>query len=329
MFKVLKIGLITVLLLTLIGCSDSDEEMTEEEAGAKAVRLNIALGKVEGVNYAAGTAVCVSLKKSGSELPCKLMASEGSKQNILAISSGQVDLALVRGDYAFQAWHGKKPFAKRHTNLRVLLSMHHEVATLLVNSNSKIFSFNQLSGRAINLGTKTSNNGRLAKKLLKKCDIPINKNFSWEESSKLPELLVKGTVDGGFQWLTHPDEKTKILTGDKSLQFLPITGHCVEQFVSEAQYLDKVTIPGGIYKGLATDSPSIGSKVWLVANSDLSEAVIYDVVKAIFSEVEQFRRSDPAFYRLSPRKMLSSFSVPFHIGAVQYFIKEGWYRESR
>ncbi|MBF0359153.1 MAG: TAXI family TRAP transporter solute-binding subunit [Magnetococcales bacterium] len=328
MFKVLKTGLITALLLALVGCSDSNDETADGEPETKNVRLNIALGKVEGVNYAAGTAVCVALKKSGSELPCKLMASEGSKQNVLAISSGQVDLALVRGDYAFQAWHGKKPFAKRHTNLRVLLSMHHEVATLLVNSNSKILSFSQLADKTINIGSKTSNNGRMVKKLLSNCNIPVGDKFSYEESSKLPELLVKDAVDGGFEWLTHPDEKTKILTGDKPLQFLPITGYCVDQLISEALYLDRVTIPGGIYKGLTSDSPSIGSKVWLVANSDLSEAVIYDVVKAIFSEVEQFRRSDPAFYHLSPRKMLSSFSVPFHIGAVQYFIKEGWYREN-
>jgi uncharacterized protein len=286
------------------------------------------LGKVEGVNYAAGDAICAALKKSGSNLPCNLMASEGYQQNILAINSGNVDLAFVRADSAYLAWHGKQPYSKRNTKIRVLLSLHHEMATLLANTDSNILSFMQITGKSINIGGKKSDNGRLLRKLLRHCQIP-SKKFSRQESSLLPELLVKGDVDGGFDFLTHPAEQVQILTNEKTLQFLPITGQCVENYVDDAPYMDIAKIPGGIYKGVVSDIPTIGSKVWLIANSDISDAVAYDVVKAIFADIEQLRRTDPAFYRISPRKMLSSFIVPYHIGAVQFYIEKGWYRESR
>jgi uncharacterized protein len=329
MHKVLKAGLVFGIMLLLFGCSASEEEIEALNAELEgAQRLNIALGKVEGVNYAAGTAICAALKKSGSNLPCKLMASESSRQNVLAVNAGQVDLAFVRADSAYLAWHGKQPFKKRNTKVRVLLSLHHEMATLLANRNSSILSFMQIAGKPINIGKKKSDNGRLLRKLLRHCQIP-SKSFSRKNSNLLPELLVKGDVDGGFDFMTHPAESIQIITDEKPLQFLPITGQCVENYVDGASYIDIVSIPGGIYKGVASDIPTIGSKVWLVVNSEISDAVAYDVVKAIFSDIEQLRRKDPAFYRLSPRKMLSSFIIPYHVGAVQYYIEKGWYRESR
>ncbi|MBF0193704.1 MAG: TAXI family TRAP transporter solute-binding subunit [Magnetococcales bacterium] len=325
----LKAGLVIGILLLLFGCSASEEEVEAMNAELEGIqRLNIALGKVEGTNYSAGTAICVALKKSGSSLPCKLLASEGYQQNVLAVSSGQVDLAFVRADSAYLAWHGKKPYSKRNTKLRVLLSLHHEMATLLTNSNSEILSFMQIPGKAINVGPTKSNNGRLLKKLLRYCDIS-SKSFGRQDSNLLPELLANDAVDGGFDIMPHPTESIQILTEDKPLQFLPITGQCVESFVDDAAYLDIANIPGGLYKGVASDIPTIGSKVWLVANSDLSNAAAFDLVKAIFADVEQLRRSDPAFYRLSPRKMLGSFVIPYHVGAVQYYIEKGWYRENR
>ncbi|MBF0444138.1 MAG: TAXI family TRAP transporter solute-binding subunit [Magnetococcales bacterium] len=328
MHKGLKVGLVIGIMLFLFGCSASEEEIEALNAELEGKqRLNIALGKVEGVNYAAGTAICAALKKSGSNLPCKLMASEGYQQNVLAINSGQVDLALVRADSAYLAWHGRQPYSKRNTKVRVLLSLHQEMATLLANNDSNILSFMQIAGKAINIGEKKSDNSRLLRKLLSHCQIP-SKKFSRLKSSLLPELLVKGEVDGGFDFLTHPAEPVQILTNAKPIQFLPITGQCVENYIDDVPYMDKTNIPGGIYKGVAADIPTIGSKVWLVANSEISNAVAYDVVKAIFADIEQIRRKEPAFYRLSPRNMLSSFIIPYHIGAVQFYIEKGWYREN-
>jgi uncharacterized protein len=328
MQKGFKIGVVTALLLSLSGCFSAEEEQVED-VEPEVARLNVALGKVEGVNYAAGTAVCVALKKSGSELPCKLMASEGSEQNLLAITSGQVDLALVRADSAYQAWHGKKPFSKRSTKLRVLFSLHHEMVTLLISRGANILSFSHIADKLINIGSKESSNSLMVSNLLNSCQIALGDNFSYKDNGTLPEMLSNGEAVGGFEMLSHPEDKLKILTNNVPLQFLPITGHCVEQFIDNAPYMDAVKIPGNLYKGLPSDIPTVGSKIWLVASSELPDAAVYDVVKAIFEGVEQFRRSDPAFYHLSPRKMLSSFSIPYHMGAVQYFQEMGWYSERR
>ena len=331
MHKGFKLAVVAVLLFALSGCLPSEEKKADSsrESEPMVSRLNMALGQVEGSNYAAGTAICVALKKGGSELPCKLMASEGSRQNLSAIASGQVDLALVRGDNAYQAWHGKKPFNVRSAKLRVLFSLHHEMVTLLTKKDASILSFAQIVGKPINIGEKEADNGRLIESILNSCQISIGDHFLRKESHSLSTLLDKEEAQGGFDLLSHPDEKMKTLASNQPLQFLPVAGQCIEQLVDELPYLDSVSIPAGLYSGLDNKVPTVGSRIWLVASSDLPDGAVYDVVKAVFEGIEQFRRSDPAFYHLSPRQMLSSFAIPYHVGAVQYYIEKGWYTERR
>ncbi|MBF0455968.1 MAG: TAXI family TRAP transporter solute-binding subunit [Magnetococcales bacterium] len=323
-------GMAIGLLLTLSACMPWDEEKVDpEKAQAPAVsRLTIALGQ-GGANYSAGNAVCVALKKSGSTLPCKLLASNGSQQNILAMADKQVDLALVRADSAYQAWHGQKPFVKRNPKLRVLFSLHHEALTLLVKENAQIFSFKQIHNGAIHMGLDDSRNSGLILGLLDQCEIPLTNSLSNQESGSLAKLLEQEAVQGGLTILSHPDEQIKALANQMALQLLPVNGLCVERLVDESPFLDRMDIPGGLYQGLASSIPSFGAKVWLMASTDLPDSVVYEVVKAAFEGVEQFRRSDPAFYHLSPRKMLSPFVIPYHVGAVHYFQEKGWYTETR
>ncbi|MBF0448902.1 MAG: TAXI family TRAP transporter solute-binding subunit [Magnetococcales bacterium] len=331
MFTRLENPTLLLMLFVLSGCVPWGEDQDKKSATVveKPVnRLTIALGQTDGANYAAGHAICVALKKSGSGLPCKILASNGSQENIAALNTGQVDLAFVRGDVAYQAWHGQGPFTKKSENIRVLFSIHHEMLTLLVNSAQQILSFKQIVGHTIHIGSEASSNGRLISDLLNGCQIPQSQ-FSRQDDADYAKLLTEGTVEGAFELLSHPDEQIETLSKEQPGQILPINGRCVEQLVDERFYLDPVTIADGLYSGQRSAIPTIGVKVWLMARGDLSESAIYEVTKTVFNEVEQFRRSDPAFYQLSPRKMVTSFAIPFHRGAARYYQEQGWYQESR
>jgi uncharacterized protein len=338
MQKGLKTAIALALLLSLSGWSSwlpwGDEEKKEEsteatvEEQSKPLRLNIALGQAGGANSAAGNAICVALKKNHSKLPCKLIESKGSEENLAAIASEQVDLALVRADSAYLSWHGKPPFRQRNAKLRVLFSLHHEVVTLLANGEAQIPSFSHIADKAIHVGPLNTANGRLISSLLTQCQIPIANTFNQDKSPLVP-LLEEEKVQGGFALLSHPVKEILTLTKSRPLMLLPITGQCVERLVDEIPSLDAVKIPGGLYPGLPSSIPTVGAKIWLVASSDLSDEAVYEVIKAVFDEVKQFRRMDLAFYHLSARKMLSSFVIPYHGGAIQYLQEKGWYQEHR
>ena len=52
---------------------------------------------------------------------------------------------------------------------------------------------------------------------------------------------------------------------------------------------------------------------------------VYAVVKAVFENLEEFKKLHPAFARLEAKDMIKSGnSAPLHEGAYRYYKEKGW-----
>jgi TRAP-type uncharacterized transport system substrate-binding protein len=73
---------------------------------------------------------------------------------------------------------------------------------------------------------------------------------------------------------------------------------------------------------------TFGVKATVVTSSDLDPETAYQVVKAVFEQLERFRAMHPAFANLDPAKMVSEgLTAPLHEGARRYYIERGWITE--
>ena len=62
----------------------------------------------------------------------------------------------------------------------------------------------------------------------------------------------------------------------------------------------------------------------VVTSADVSEDVVYAVVKAVFDNLDDFRKQHPAFANLDPKRMIKDgISAPLHPGAVKYYKEKG------
>jgi len=58
----------------------------------------------------------------------------------------------------------------------------------------------------------------------------------------------------------------------------------------------------------------------LVTSADVSEDIVYEVVRAVFENLDDFKSLHPAFANLDPKVMTkNALSAPLHPGAVKYF----------
>jgi hypothetical protein len=63
----------------------------------------------------------------------------------------------------------------------------------------------------------------------------------------------------------------------------------------------------------------------MVSSSKTSAEVIYQVVKAVFDNFDEFKKLHPAFGHLDPKLMIKDGnSAPLHDGAVKYYKQKGW-----
>jgi hypothetical protein len=52
---------------------------------------------------------------------------------------------------------------------------------------------------------------------------------------------------------------------------------------------------------------------------------VYELVKAVFENFDEFKKLHPAFIALDPKNMIKDgLSAPLHPGAVKYYKEKGW-----
>ncbi|TPO04751.1 TAXI family TRAP transporter solute-binding subunit, partial [Mesorhizobium sp. B1-1-5] len=53
--------------------------------------------------------------------------------------------------------------------------------------------------------------------------------------------------------------------------------------------------------------------------------VVYEMVKAVFENFDDFKKLHPAFANLDPKEMVKAgLSAPLHPGAERFFKEKGW-----
>jgi uncharacterized protein len=104
-----------------------------------------------------------------------------------------------------------------------------------------------------------------------------------------------------------------------------LTGPAVDKLVKANSYYAYATIPGGLYANNPNPTQTYGVLATFVSSSKVPADVVYNVVKAVFENFDDFKKLHPAFANLDPKKMIKDgLSAPLHDGAVKYYKEKGW-----
>jgi TRAP transporter TAXI family solute receptor len=103
-----------------------------------------------------------------------------------------------------------------------------------------------------------------------------------------------------------------------------VTGPEVDKLIKDNAYYRSATIPGGMYRGTDDDTKTFGVGATFVSSAKVPDEVIYQVVKAVFENFEEFQKLHPAFANLKQEEMIKDgLSAPLHNGAVKYYKEAG------
>ncbi|HEX2892127.1 TAXI family TRAP transporter solute-binding subunit, partial [Vineibacter terrae] len=63
----------------------------------------------------------------------------------------------------------------------------------------------------------------------------------------------------------------------------------------------------------------------VVTSAKADNEVVYQLVKAVFENFDDFKKLHPAFATLDPKRMIKDgLSAPLHPGAIKYYKEKGW-----
>ena len=299
-------------------------------AAAQQKFMTIGTGGVTGVYYAAGGAICRLVNKDRAKhgIRCSVESTGGSVFNVNTIKAGELDLGFTQSDVQFNALKGVGQFKDApYGDLRAVFSVHPEPFTVLARKEAGIKSFADFKGKRFNVGNPGSGTRASLEELIGALGWKLT-DFSLASELKADEhgpALCDGKIDGFFYGVGHPSANIQDPTTSCGAQLVSITGPAVDKLVADKPYYAKATIPGGLYPNNPNPAQTYGVLATVVASSKASNETVYQVVKAVFDNFDEFKKLHPALANLTPEAMVKNGnSAPLHEGAVKYYKEKGW-----
>jgi TRAP transporter TAXI family solute receptor len=321
----------TLFALAVAACASSGPPASQGEIAQKAAdTIYIGSAGVTGVYYPTGGAICrlVNRSRALQGVTCAVESTAGSIDNIEALRAGEFDMAIVQSDWQFHAYQGDGPFAQAgaYRDLRAVFSLHAEPFTLVAREDSGIRTAADLRGKRVNIGNPGSGQRATMEEVMAANGWTM---ADFAQVSEVPSdaqaaALAGGRVDAIVFTVGHPSNEIYDATKSTAARLVPITGPAVDRLIADHPYYAKVVIPGGLYHGNDSATPTFGVRATLVTTAETPDDRVYLVVKSVFENFEEFKTLHPALATLDRREMArAALTAPLHPGAERYYREAG------
>ena len=321
--RLLTAGL-AALAVSVVGVANHGAEAAEQKF------ITIGTGGVTGVYYPTGGAICRLVNKGRKEhgVRCSVESTGGSVYNLNTIRAGELDMGVAQSDWQFHAYNGTSKFedAGAFKELRAVFSVHPEPFTVVARADSGIKTFQDLKGKRVNIGNPGSGQRGTMEVVMaalgwSKSDFALASELKSAEQSG---ALCDNKIDAMVFTVGHPSGSIKEATTTCDSVIVEVSGPEIDKLVADNDYYRKATIPGGMYRGTDSDVQTFGVGATFVSSTNTPDAVVYEVVKAVFENFDDFKKLHPAFGVLKKSEMVKDgLSAPLHGGAAKYYKEAG------
>ncbi|MCH8073331.1 MAG: TAXI family TRAP transporter solute-binding subunit [Proteobacteria bacterium] len=302
-------------------------------AAAEQQFITIGTGGITGVYYTTGGAICrlVNRGRKDHGVRCSVESTGGSVYNINLIRAGELDMGLSGSDWQYHSYHGsgKKSFIQSgpFKELRAVFSVHAEPVTIIARADAGIRTVDDLVDKRVNIGSPGSGSEatwNIMWNALGHSNDDL-KLVAQMKSAETPGALCDNKIDAFFWMLGHPNGLSKEVTTTCDAVLIEVSGPIIDKLVAENSFYFKTVIPGGMYRGNPNDISVFAVGTTFVSSTATPENTVYEVVKAVFENFENFKRVHPAFANLQESEMISNgLAAPLHDGAMKYYKERGW-----
>ena len=300
-------------------------------------KIIIGSGNVKSPYHSAGTGICRFVNKGTEKhgITCLTENTSGSAFNIKNIRRSDGPGKLTVG-IAQSRWLNLAYADGANDTLRAIFTMHPEPLTVVARAGSGIKNIMDLKGKRVNIGNPGSPQRDAMNVLMTE--------LGWDTSafSEISELDPHGNATGGVADSrlnasaelcenrvdaivfaeANPNPYIREASFFCEVVLVDVSGPAVDKLVADSHYYVATTIPGETYLGTPNDTKTFGAVATLMSSLFIEPNVIYEVIKAVFENFDEFKALDPAFETLTKEVMVNEgIQVPLHGGADKYLLE--------
>jgi TRAP transporter TAXI family solute receptor len=249
--------------------------------------------------------------------------TKGSAENIGLLAAGTVDIALVAGEPAYEAFQG---IGQPKTTALVIQAIYSNPGMFAVRGDNPARSLRDLVGKPVAWGTRASGLTLLGRYVTDGLGLDRDKDFQphyLDQAGDGPTMVADGRVaalwGGGIGWPGF----TAVMKADG--RFIGLNADEVARVTAKHNFLKPITVPAGAYEGQKQPVHSVGSWSYILARPTLDDDVAYRLAQALHrGHAALIERLDQA-RETTPQSTLAAAPSPaqIHPGVQRYLRKIG------
>ena len=321
------LALLTVLAMgmSLAGCGGSGDTTAAEE-GALTNNGNyiFATGGTSGTYYPLGGAMATIINGAVEGTNITVQSTGASKENIMLVSKGEADYAIVQNDVLDYADKGIQLFeGEKITGVSTVASIYPEIVQIVVGADSGIKTVADLKGKRVSIGDAGSGVEANALQVLEAYGMTVDdvnvSRLSFKESGN---AFKDNQLDAFFVTAGVPNTAIVELAVTRPVQLLNIDGAEAEKLVADYPFYTTITIPKDVY-GTPEDINTIAVRAIIVSRADLNETEVYNFTKALYENLPTLGEAHAKGKEILLVQATDGVTVALHPGAAKYFSEVG------
>jgi uncharacterized protein len=207
--------------------------------------------------------------------------TRGSTENVPLLEAGDLDIALVQGEVAYEAFAG---IGRQPADLRIVAAMYSTPGMFVVRADSRYRAIGDLVGGRVAFGARGSGLVILARYVLDGLGLDQDKDFQavyLDRAGDGPAMVADGRVvalwGGGAGWPGF----IAVARDPGGARFIAPDAGEVSRIRARHAFLKPLTVPAGSYPGQDAAIRSVGSWSVVLARPTLADDIAYRLARAL------------------------------------------------
>ena len=236
-------------------------------------------------------------------------------------------MSVVYSGHVYLGRNGlMKNDTNKYENVLAVAWLYGAPAQLVVREGSGIKSVKDLAGKKVGVGNAGS--GAFAN-----CELFFTHMGVWDQIERnamgyndAAQAFGNNQLDAFWLFTAFPSGAVIMAAQTNDIALVNLDTDAKESgFYAKYPYFAKLSVPAGTYKGVDYDSPSFQDSALWVANADVPEDVVYEMLSLIYTDegLEHMKSQKKTFKNMAIATGADGIVTPFHPGAEKFWREKG------
>ncbi|MCU7797602.1 MAG: TAXI family TRAP transporter solute-binding subunit [Candidatus Thiodiazotropha sp. (ex Myrtea spinifera)] len=265
--------------------------------------------------------------KASKKFKVKAQSSAGSVENLRKVNKGKAHFGVV---YSGHVYLGRNGLLKNDTNkyedVMAVAYLYGAPAQLVTHKGSGIKSVKDLVGKKVGVGNAGS--GAYAN-----CELFFSHMGVWDKIEQnalgyndAAAAFGNNQLDAFWLFTAFPSGAVIMAAQSNDIELVNVGKDAEDAgFFEKYPYFSKLSVPAGTYRGVDSESPSFQDSSLWVANKDVPDDVVYEMLSLIFTEegLAHMRAQKKTFKEMAVKDGVKGIVTPLHPGAEKFWKEKG------